>query len=31
MDRIEIVPFKRKIDKKTRKASALENFGMYLQ
>ena len=27
---IEIVPFKRKIDRKTRKASALENFGMYL-
>ena len=27
---IEIIPFKRKIDRKTRKASALENFGMYL-
>ena len=28
---IEIVPFKRKIDRKTRKTSALENFGMYLR
>ena len=27
---IEIVLFKRKIDRKTRKASALENFGIYL-